>query len=245
MKRISLLVCLLLFPVISLPADNTPEKLPLPAGPLPARAPTRASWKIIVTYSAPAAGPAGKVDARPPSTVLKERSVSKSDRTYQRTDIFNDGSLMKWWWIDGTVMSSAGNGPYIISDYKDTGPFSYQNSDFPELTWIGPSCYARVEVVGGVTCFVFEKLRPRASDVDMQEMSATDQDAAQQDVVQTTAWISVETHLPVKQSIPGQSEVYTFLSLPTEGLVLPAKAAQQFALHEARDEQLTRRGPPP
>jgi hypothetical protein len=245
MKRIPLVGFLLLFATLALQADDAPDKLPLPAGILPARAPDQAAWKITVTYDAPAAAnPAAGTATPPHSALLMESSITKSGRNYRRQDSFDDSTSITRWWIDGTVIADMGKGNYIISDYKDQGPFSYQNSDFPDLTWIGPDCYTRVEIVGGVTCFVFEKLRPRASDADIQQMQDVDRAAAMKDLVQTTVWINRETGLPVQESIPGKSESYTFLS-PPPALMLPPEAAQKLALHEARDAQLTRRGPPP
>ncbi len=151
---------------------------------------------------------------------------------------------MTLWWFNGTVIVFRGKGKLHYFRLQGPGPFSYQSSDFPDLTWIGPTYYTRVETVGGVACFVFEKLRPRASDVDIQEMGDVDRAAAMQDTVQTTVWINRETDLPVQESIPGKSESYTFLS-PPPALTLPPAAAQKLALHEAHDAQLTRRGPPP
>jgi hypothetical protein len=179
MKNILLSAFSLLFLAISLPPANAQEKPPLPPGPLPARAPDLASWKLTFTYTAlakPATADAGNV---PKPALLKESSVIKSGTTYQQAESFDNDTTTTRWWVDGTVLGMSGNGAYIVSDVIEKGPLSYENSDFPDLTWIGPDCYTRVETIENTTCFVFEKLRPNASEADLQEMSPADRAAAE------------------------------------------------------------------
>ncbi len=245
MKNISLSVVLLLFLSLSPPDADASDNASGPVGRLPVRAPDRASWKISFTYSAPPPSA-----TKPPATevrpvLIKERSVTKSGKIYQRLESFDNGTKIARWWVAGIVVGAMEDGSYLVSDHPDTGPFSYQNSDFPDLIWIGPDCYSRMEVVRGMSCYVFEKLRPRASDVEIQELSAEDRAAAFKDLVETTVWIDHETGLPVQESTPDRNETYTFLPPPATAVALPPEAARKLALHQARETQLTRRGPAP
>jgi hypothetical protein len=254
MNRLALVlgaISVVLLPVL---ADSTPTDRSLPIGFTLARAPELAHWTVTYTYDAtdkpvvPAPPPAVDLPPPPPLVLPQELSVTKSGRIYHSELRIENGPDVDQWWVDGIQLSrTKGETDYMIYHGAGGEAFGndFQRSDFPDLDWIGPAAYSGVETIEGTKCFVFRTQVPVAKDDDPDALSAAERIAAAKYTMEITAWISIESRLPLREARPGRKADYRFSSPPGGSLEVPSDVGHLISASRAASAKMTRPGPPP
>jgi hypothetical protein len=226
MNRLSLF--LLTLAVGCLHAQETTS---YPGGPALKRAPDMSSWKITCQPAAPAgAPPANAVSAIGSTplpyatmTVVKThnlRDVESTDPTGLKTVRFFSGS-MESYTAPGTSTAQFlfGDDKKALGIYID-----FASSDFPECSWVRPEMYTGIQTQDGQKCLVFE------------DKTAGKSINANDSTLPPTAYINLDTRLPIKVELRGLNYTYEFLSPPTVMLTLPPlmKARIDFETQRAK-----------
>jgi hypothetical protein len=203
-----------------------------PGGPALNRAPDMSSWRVTCQLATPT-GTTVATPAPPPAlpfatmTVVKTKSlrqIESMDPAGLKTIRFFDGS-MESYTPPGTTTAR-----YFSGDNKKMPGLyiNFSQTDFPECAWVKPGEFAGIQVLGDHKCLVF---------TDKQTSNAPAQVAnPNAGAASSTAYIDLETRLPVKNQVNGLTYTYQFLPPPTEMLAIPAlmKARIDFEAQRAK-----------
>jgi len=191
-----------------------PERLPVPSGPLLAKAPEAASWRIAT------AGLLSKGFKAPGD--IKWAVVIKNGRNFHSDIVLENGMELEEWWVGGVqVLRKKGESVLVVSRQKGE-PFymSYEESDFPDVSWLAADCYSGTQRINGRLCLVFKK-------------------------DESAAWIDAETRLPVQFLENGVIKSYTFLPRPDASIVIPPEVSKEIAAVQELKARASRHAPRP
>jgi hypothetical protein len=233
--RVFIRFAALLLPVMvgSLHAQEIP---PYPGGPPLKRAPDMSSWQVTCQATAPTGTPAlpGLTTPPPPilpfvtMTVVKtkdRRSIESIDAAGLKTIRFFDGS-MESYTAPGTLTAR-----YFTGENKKMPGFyiDFSRTDFPECGWITPEKYSGIEVRSDHKCLVF-------TDNAAKPAQAAGNSSSPSDAASSTAYVDLDTRLPVNDQVGRLTYTYQYLPAPTEMLSLPTlmKARIDFDAQRAK-----------
>ena len=228
-RTFQLLVLSLSFSIVFAMGESLPpiEKVPLPPGPLLKRVADFSAWKITYYYPRNAENTKELTDGIDPGMSLlpnvPKRITLTRTKPLWRAEIEDvNGNILDQCW-DGNVemivapgSSTAGLAPSAFMGGRSTVNFA--QVDFPDFEWISDKTFVGLQPQRGRSCMVFVK-------DDM------------------TAWVDLESRMPVFWQKGTQTRTYEKLATPTSPLTLPAPAA---ALSEAlkKDQERLMRKPP-
>jgi len=222
MKRILTLFCVLGLTSALQAQTDSGGPPPLPPGPLiQKRAPDFAKW-VITTVSAPASSansastPTTDVSADNDTQsagkqkVALEVAMTKTGKIMLREVRTQGGQVVPTWCVGGFQITLFGNSSIIRAknpdptiptpDYED-----YSDSDFLGFDWITLAKYTGIKEFGGRKCIVFQE---------------NDAGGIR------SAYIDLETRLPVALIAGGGTRTYVFKTPPTSELTLPPPVVQ-------------------
>jgi hypothetical protein len=194
------------------PSAQAQDFPPLPSGPLLQK---MADYSAVqITYSYPEApakpapggwGPPGP--DRSPTSPIRQLTLTRTKPIWHalRIDIY--GNTMGEWYTGRHDFYEAVGFPEPLlhdpspSQINAQGLPDFRRVDFPDMDWVSSQTYAGVESVGGRQCLIFKKNN-------------------------MTAWIDLESRLPVQWQQGGEIRTFQQLPPPTEPLVLPPKIAK-------------------
>jgi len=202
---------------------QTGEPPPLPPGPLLQKMADYSAMKI--TYSYPQEQEkAIATDKSPPGptlfslTPIRQLTLTRTKPIWHavRVDVYGN-NLGQWY--DGHnsycevvgISEPAVNNPAQGQTYSAGMP-DLNQTDFPDMGWISPQTYTGVETMVGHKCLVFKKN-------DM------------------TAWIDLESRLPVQWQRGKETRTFQQLPPPTALLALPPKIAAFAAIIYRNDHK--------
>jgi hypothetical protein len=121
-------------------------------------------------------------------------------------------------WSEGTGVYRTASGlpdPFLQNAGEFTGFPDYTKVDFPDMEWISPTTYQGVQVMGGRPCLVFK-------------------------TGEMTAWIDLESRLPVQWQRGNETRTFKQLSPPTDILRMPPRIAADAAARKHAHEMMMR-----
>lgn len=197
------------------------EKPPLPAGELLKRAPDFSKWTVIYSYpeSKPAKGGDSPKAGNPGPVRLATLTVTKTKNIYVEQKTYTDGSVKQSWRL--------GDMQICFSDFKTVNIYDrssfpsadgellanpelytdYSKTDFPGLEWVSARNYAGVQTLNDVECLVFRENPPI-------------------NPANPTAYIDLQTRLPVRLVSQESTNTYTFDPTPPVPISLPPEIQQ-------------------
>lgn len=208
------------------------QNVEIPRLPLPERAPAFASWTIQFTYKeGQMKGEQGR--NTPPMPVVdrtKSVTVTKTNNTYREEIVSTTGKKEEKWVFEGIELISVNGGQSIVPiappaeeepspDYSD-----YSRSDFGRLLWVSLSNYQGVKSYLGKSAYLFEATGPEGK---------------------MTAFLAIDSRLPLFFSEGGTTYTYTFNSPPPAELIPPASFQDVLKTMKAAMSALKRRPSPP
>jgi len=224
------------------PAPTPPV---LPSGPLLNRAPAFSQW--LVTDMVPGgAKPGSDADsAGIKGTVILRTLITKTGPiVHQETADYRN--LKQDFWIKGkveTAMFAGWKSPSIQPLSQD-----YSKIDFPGFEWIAASNFTGIQKLLGTDCLVFINGAGAAPSPGAAVPSATPRNGLPPDADpnRTTAWIALDSRLPLLLTGQGQIHVYQFRTAPQAIQTLPPAVQAIMSTYASQLNDLYgRRSDPP
>ncbi|PTX94874.1 hypothetical protein DB345_11200 [Spartobacteria bacterium LR76] len=230
------------------------QKPPLPAGPLLKRTGEYSAWTVISQNTAASKSPtdgsaAANTDPSKKDEIPAESRYVKTGDTICEATTSTKGVRQEIWRVAGLrVTIGADHAPLVFPDFGGDDIYSvdFKTSDFAGLNWISPTSYAGIQKWQGRDCIVFQgKVSPFSvmqrqgqsqGEITMGEkgdMSADDI------MVPATAYIDVETRLPLFAQFGDEKRTYQYGPAPTAAQQLPAELASQVKEYVARIQRLS------
>jgi len=222
MKELACLSGILFFLITPGMADPAApiERVPLPAGPLLGRLADFSAVQTTYAYASDKMKPATATPAPhflsyKPSDPARSVTLTRAKPTWHvsRVDI-NGNSVDEW--SEGTDIYCLASGlpdPLLQNTSDPTGFPDYNKVDFPDMEWISPKTYQGVQAMKGHPCLVF-KIAETVTGIE------------------TTAWIDLETRLPVQWQRGNETRTFRQLSPPTDILRMPSAIAAFIAVRK-------------
>ncbi len=237
-----------------------PSMAPLPPGPLLKRTPDYSSWTIN-SQGTPLAGGAPATDgtagggqgeeSKQKEAVVTQLTVVKTgsrileyyvDATGQRHEIWHVAGLRIMMHLTGAAK------PLVCPEYGggDIDSINFALSDFAGLDWISAKTYAGVAKYQGRDCIIFNSsvspLEARAQKLEeagIEQARALGYHPADPIKVPATAYIDLDTRLPLVVQFGGEKRTYQYGPPPRALLQLPAPLAGPAEEYEHRIEALS------
>jgi hypothetical protein len=111
--------------------------------------------------------------------------------------------------------------PVLLTGPSETGDdwLNYSNGDFGGFDWISTTTFSGIQKFGGHDCMVFQMKLPVMSVYSIAQASSTNAQDTQS--VQATAYIDLQTRLPVEQKYGEKITSYAFSAPPSAKLSVP------------------------
>jgi hypothetical protein len=233
MKPLTLWAALLLIPAMTgtfVQAQNENSAPSSPKEPLVHRAPTLASWTITFKYK----DETPSAEGTPPPKYLPDLprtfTVTKTNKTYWEQITLRSGKKYEKWVLDNVQLKSAVDGPSIIPipppskespepDYSD-----YHKSDFEGLEWVSPGSYQGIKSYDGKPAYLF---------------------ATTKSGQKVTAFLSVDTQLPLYLSDEDTTRTYVYNPAPSAPITPPANFLTVLETYKRGLEALKYHASPP
>ena len=191
---------------------------PIPTGQLLKRAPDFSQWVIsyfpIVNKGA---GQAGKPE------VSKRVFITKTGPIRQVITVESNGNRTELWFKGEMeiVCLAAWKNPWITEAHDPHNPFpmDFSKTDFPECHWISARNYKGIQKVQDRDCIVFGDQLTVTSETPHTNPSATTPPEVSQ--YNVSAYVDLETRLPVIEATPGETVTYQFAPPPQAMLAFP------------------------
>jgi hypothetical protein len=229
------ILCLLIFSgILYLPLAQAqqPKIPPLPRGPLLNNAPSFSEWLVSVT-SDPVDPDKGVVPKKFDSRTL----VRKTGDIRNEIKVTVDNPKAESWFKDGWQAKLVGNGkpPLVFLPGANTlaGVYTdYGKGDFFGFGWISKRNYAGIQKISGADCIIFHAEPPpdpTAAISPAPNSGSAASSPATPAFTGTTAYIALDSRLPVMLKEPDKTTLYEFKQPPTAMLTLPPDVAAAFA----------------
>jgi hypothetical protein len=240
---------------------------PLPPGPLLKRAPDYSTWTInskgtpLEGAVPPANGTGGGGKGHEKAVVVAQLTVVKTGSKMLEYYIDADGQRHETWHVEGIrivvqlgaaspliIPESAAKTALVSPDYGggDIYSINFAISDFAGLDWLSPSTYSGVEKYQGSDCIVFKGTVSPLGQKDQSDerayiegeraMGHSVPDAV---TVPATAYVDLETRLPVFVQFGEEKCTYQYGPPPRTPLQLPPQLAGPAKDYEQRIEALS------
>ncbi len=144
--------------------------------------------------------------AKPPAPTRRQLIKSTGKRTGERSIhvvTYSNGDEETFWRVRGVVVLKRSGSPtyFVMPHFNEERPdIDFGTSDFPELLWVRSTNSSGVMDVNGIKCHVFS----RESNREVQE----------------TAFVAIETKLPLRRTLGGLVFDYQVSSTP-EAITFP------------------------
>jgi len=214
------------------------------------RAPEFSRWLIAYNpeKTAPAKTPNVEKTLRP--GLFQNIVVSKTkDIIFEQIVMSNGQQRKKWCLGDIQFLKRSANGKGVLIDRNAferggllEGDFSdFSTTDFPGFGWVGPRNYRNIVKFMNRDCLLFTD---RINLVSDEEFQVIQQDAGvrneerlnrAQFEMEVTAYVDLETRLPVMLQRGKETSYYQFQSPPESTITIPAE------LQEMKDHSIRRR----
>ena len=248
MKKLTLSTLILLAGCTAWAQQSVPSSTipPLPKGTLLKHAPEFSQW--IVTSSTPTAaaskGTLASVSDAAGSKVLKRVQVIKTGSTRYILDVESNGTRMETW-CAGTkqvYLRPEWKHPMLAdeSDIKDPMSVDISKTDFPGCEWVSAKNYKGIQKLSGRDCIFFSD-----TVVITQEIVPGNSSKTSSYQYQASAYVDLETRLPVMLVTPTEVAVYQFGTAPNSPLTLPAPVKEVIDEQEKAVKQATSMPPRP
>lgn len=229
--------------------SQDPALPPLPPGPLINRAPDFSKW--IVTYSGFQEKQEGMLKSQTVSNsgndektpaLIQRTVVVKTGTNRHITEIAVDGRQTEVWVKGGleafmrpewkNPVLSDGSNPY------DALRMDFSHTDFPGFEWINASYYKGISIMEGRKCILFKAFISRLDGVTalkaLGDAASQSDEPADESGIKTSAYIDLETRLPIALQKGGELALYQFQAPPIAEIALPSNvqdAINQRAKH--------------
>ena len=244
--RCGLALCLLLLAAAPVAwaqeAAPSPVMPPLPQGPLLKRAPDFSQW--VITCDSPAEKTAGrepapgKVEAAKPKA-HKEVQVTKAGPIRRVVTVEPDGSRSEVWCKGSVQALVRPEWKYpVLADKTDRDApenqwrLDYSKTDFPGCEWVSATNYKGIQKLDGRDCIVFQDQMVAATEDAATHPASSEEKASGGNQFALSAYIDMETRLPVRVISGGEVANYKFGPAPQAMLEIPANIREAI---EARD----------
>jgi hypothetical protein len=235
------------------PQNSVP---PLPPGPLLKRAPDYSTWTVTCLGHANEGGEPSKTTATgeaPPKDKQKESvtmvsTVVKTGSTILEQNVEANGERHQIWHFSGVRIVSGTSDPVIGADYGGDDIFSinFASTDFAGLDWVSQSTYAGMAKYQGNDCIVFKgtvsplSVRAQIDErEDIAKAKAFGESHSEKAMVPATAYIDLQTRLPLVVSFGKETRFYQYGAPPTAPLALPPALAGPVQEYEQRIKRLS------
>jgi hypothetical protein len=255
------ITCLILGIAINLRAQQAapqPSIPPMPSGPLLKRAPDYSTWSVTCQGHPVEGKEPAKVattgdekpnkEAKEPvtmaSTVVKTGSTIfelNTDTTGKRTEIWHVNGIM--------VMKVPGAAePIVCPDSTQAYIYAvnFAVSDFAGLDWISAKTYTGMAKYQGRDCIEFKgdvsPLTPRAHEEEMfaiREAKTWGLPVPQEIRVPATAYIDLETRLPLYVQFGNEKRFYGYGDPPSTPLALPPELKNSVKAYSENIQRLS------
>jgi hypothetical protein len=187
--------------------------------------PVRGEDSLLLTAGDPAAWAATSQPAQGASPIAPTRRQlikSTGTRTGERSMhvvAYSNGDEETFWRVRGVVVLKRSGSPtyFVMPHFNEERPdIDFGTSDFPELLWVRSTNSSGVVEVNGIKCHVFS----RESKNEVQE----------------TAFVAVDTKLPVRRALGGLVFDYQVSSKPEAIQFSPEllSAVEAFFHHQTK-----------
>lgn len=235
---------------------QTPTPPPLPSGPLLKRAPENSTWKITVRGQ-PAASDATSAakdgtdrQDKSESPVIGQSSVIKTGPIIFEESVDGKGQRIEVWHVSGLRVMKRPDvpRPVVSPEYSggDIHSVNFAVSDFAGLDWISAKTFTGTAQYQGKDCLVFnENVSPLTARLKEEEIISIDQakvfgrEIPGQRKVAATAYIDIESRLPLLVTFGNEKRIYEYGSPPSAPLQLPADVASQVKEYVMRIKRLS------
>jgi hypothetical protein len=206
--------------------------VPLPPGPLLARAPDYSKWVVSVT-----SGTTGDTSQPPNQTTKYDHRtlVEKSGAIRYEVTVSADGSKLEKWRsgnYQATIYPGVENPSIELQGVNGNhGGFTdYSKSDFVGFEWISRDNYIGVQTMEGIPCYVFH---------DGPSGIASSNPNAPVTLPQTgsTAYIEADNHKPILLQVDTVTNYYQWEQPPSTPLTLPPNVQAGFERIQAPIQQ--------
>ncbi len=242
-----------------------PEIPPLPEGPLLNRTPSFSTWSVTIegapmggaaatsgtaATSSPAktSEAAGQSDDQAKSSPAKISKVVKTEPTIFEVNVDGRGQRTEMWHHEGirVVKLPGAAAPIIIpsrSAANDIYTVDFTKSDFAGLDWIAADCYKGMAKFQGRDCIMLEgTVSPLDANAKAQEASAMageDGSHFEKMEVRATAYIELQSRLPLLVTFGSEKRTYQYGPAPTAPLTLPPDIATPVKAYAERMRRLS------
>lgn len=196
---------------------------PLPSGSLPAKAPDRAQWLILVKDSAPSlideqpkvqtnapasqgGQPAAKETNAPAASSLDRQILVTKDKPLYHEQETGPNPAERWYTGEVAAVVRPGMAPSVVFSKRGEGSFA----DFPDLSWISAKNYVGTRNIHGTDCLVFKGAIGRGAEA-----------------IPAQACLDAKTRLPLVLEVSGTVQTYNFQPTPSARLSFPASLQAQ------------------
>lgn len=220
----ALLIGFAFTPIVADPAPAY-DPAPLPPGPILARVPAYAEWRINYTYAPPPDSGQGNSSsssnangqAYRPSPSLPQTFTMTQTKPIWHAVMINGAGEKKESWYDGMMRyeqasGSSGFFPVLSNPGNNTSIYFSDGKDFPDVGWVSSGNYLGLQK--GTSYWVFRQ-SPEGP----------------------MLWVDSITHYPVRWMAGRETRTYQFPPAPTEPLTLPPGIAAYSKAFKRLDAQ--------
>ena len=239
MKKLPAITLALFLVYLSVVSHGQDASTAYPGGPALGRAPDMSSWRVTCQLTTPVGTTVPNPASAPVTpqnlpfatmTVVKTKNMRKIESTDPaglKTIRFFDGS-MESYTPPGTTTAR-----YLFGDNKKMPGLyiDFSQTDFPECAWVKPGEYVGIQVIADHKCMVFTD--KKVANSPSQTTNPNDDPAA------STAYIDLDTRLPIKNQVGGLTYTYQYLPPPTEMLPLPVLMKERIDFEVQRAKALS------
>jgi len=227
--------------------------VPLPSGPLLARAPQNTRWEIKYAYGKgddpkkkaaadtlppmgdPSSGKTVSSDPRPRRIMV----IKTPEALYEETITLSGDISRRWYFgrFNLEILQLGRNGrvlPLDTHDRQNELVSAYQRHDFSDLGWISASNFRGIQKIGELDCLFFsdEVAIPQPTPPPMNPSEVHLAPVAPPPKVATYAWIDAQSRLPLKWQ--RGSEIRSFWFGPATPIPeMPPEAKHLYELNTA------------
>lgn len=187
----------------------------------------------------------------------KKKTVPQDDKRISLHEMIKIGSSRKdmvtdrsgntstrWTFDDIQMIDSGPNPPIIIEGQEASDYVHYGTDNFPEFSWLAKGNFAGIKKYNGRDCFVFKSsLTDQKAEIPARSENVREPSNAKgTGSIGATAYVDVETHLPVLLLSGEQWQEYSFVT-PAASLPIPEELRKNAEDRKARINEIMRSMP--
>ncbi len=235
-------------------------KVPLPKGPLPAKAPNFAKWSVTITEG-------GGESQKSSSSTDSDQTKGQTNKAQQTVMSViktlpirfvgiassKDGNSIIWCLGEYQIQQNKYSETPTLCSKSSESYIDFNNSDFPELGWISEKNYVGAQKIGERTYLFFQDQLVDTSNGVIpslgssqrvqQNASMTNNSIPMPGKIEAMAYLDAETRLPVSMKKGSKTYLYKFDQAPTTPLTPPANIKSIVTAEQDRLKRLSLRPP--